>query len=102
MKQMLKYMLLIITIFVGLGSYTSIVLSPIVKEAIATETHKVENNINNEINNKFKKIESLTSNLPVTNTAKGELNIKRTISNDSIMIHKKHLTRRQRKRLLID
>ena len=65
-KNIIENYLLIILIFVGLGVYTNLVLEPIIIEAIRTETTKIENNITNDIDNKFKKIESLNNTAPLT------------------------------------
>lgn len=102
MKNIIENLLLIIVIFVGLGVYTNMVLTPVLTEAIQQETHKVENNIKNDIDNKFKNIEELNSKIPLYNELKSTS--KRTYNNskcgkDSVCIAKKHLTRRQRRRL---
>ena len=63
-KNVIENSILIILIFVGLGVYTNMVLEPILIEAIRTENVKTENNITTQIDNKFKKIESLTNEMP--------------------------------------
>ena len=64
--NMIENIVLIAVMFVGLGFYTSLVLKPIVVEAIRTENSKIENNISTKIDNKFKRIEELNSNIPTS------------------------------------
>lgn len=110
-KNALENIILIAVVFLGLGVYTSLVLKPIVVEAIRTENTKIENNIKTDINNKFKKIDELNANLPlnitpnntqtqseVTDTNKNDFKV----PNGFVLIEIKHLTRRQKKRLNID
>lgn len=63
-KNIIENIVLIVVMFIGLGFYTDLVLTPTLVKAIETETTKVENNIDTKIDNKFKKIDELTSNLP--------------------------------------
>lgn len=63
-KNLLENLAIVVIMFLGLGIYTKMVLTPTLVEAIRTETTKVENNIDTKIDNKFKKIDELTSNLP--------------------------------------
>jgi len=95
-KVVLQMIVLIAVMFSGLGVYTSLVLKPIVIESIRQETTKTETNIKNDVENKFKKIESLHANLPVTTEAKSTIVTK---SKDSICLPIENLTRRQKKRL---
>lgn len=63
-KNTIENIILIIVMFVGLGVYTSLVLKPIIVEAIRTENTKIETNIKTDIDNKFKKIDELNAKLP--------------------------------------
>nr|WP_299067234.1 hypothetical protein [uncultured Allomuricauda sp.] len=51
-KNIIENLIIIATMFVGLGIYTQMVLKPIVVESIRQETTKIEQNIDQ----KFKKV----------------------------------------------
>ena len=65
-KNIIENSIQLILVFVGLGLYTELVLKDILIESIKTETTKIENNIKTEIDNKFKKVGEVVSNLPLS------------------------------------
>lgn len=120
-KNTVENLLYMVVIFVGLAIYTSVVLKPIIIESIRQENTKIENNIKNNIDNKFKKIDELNARIPLfiapeniqqptVIPEKQSINIpyeQPTLikvegipcGDKSVCIEIKHLTRRQKKRL---
>lgn len=99
----IKTILGIVAIIISLGVYTRILITPVLIEAIQQETTKIENHIDTKINNKFKKIDELTTNIPNAITPTSTITPKSTISNEcpggSICIPIENLTRKQKNRL---
>ena len=103
-KNTLENLLYMAVIFGGLGFYTSLVLKPIIVEAIRQENTKIENNIKSNIDNKFKKIDELTATLPFTvapeNTQQTmQPQPQKVCDSGFVCVEIKHLTRKQKKRL---
>tara|TARA_R110002167_G_scaffold364968_1_gene588369 strand:+ start:22964 stop:23278 length:315 start_codon:yes stop_codon:yes gene_type:complete len=101
-KNIIENLILIIVMFIGLGVYTSMVLKPIIVESIRQENTKIENNIETTIDNKFKKIDALTAQLPLSIPVSNTQQSTKVIGKDSICLPIKNLTRRQKKRLGLD
>lgn len=112
-KNIIENSIQLILVFVGLGLYTELVLKDILIESIKTETTKIENNITTEIDNKFKKVGEVISNMPLNIEPRSEQDISpKQLSTASIesncipsgytLVKTENLTRRQKKRLKID
>jgi hypothetical protein len=94
--------------FVGLGVYHKLVVEDILIQSINKATTEVVNTNNNDvltkIDNKFKKIDNLTSSLstqtPVTTAQKNELKQNNCVPIGYTLIKIENLTRKQRKRLI--
>ena len=79
-KNIIENSIQLILVFVGLGIYTSMVLEPIIVEALRTETTKIENNIKTEIDNKFKKVDKVISEMPLSIEPKSTQSMKEDVS----------------------
>lgn len=82
-KNIIENSIQLILVFLGLSLYTSKVLQPIILESIRMETTKIENNIKTEIDNKFKKVDKVVSNMPlnVEPSSVQDISPKQTASN---------------------
>lgn len=93
----LENIIYIIVMFIGLGTYHKLVVEDILIIAIQTETNKIETNIKTDIDNKFKKIESLTSSLGVSNPSDNNMDASKNdcyISKDEFSKYSASLKRR--------
>lgn len=120
-KNLLAIIIVIVVMFTGLGVYHKLVVEDILIQSINKATTEVVNTNNNDvltkIDNKFKKIDNLTSSitaqLPINNDSKNEVDIASETKekNNPVEIEKcipigyvlmkiENLTRKQRKRLL--
>lgn len=102
LKNLLSIVIVIVVMFVGLGVYHKMVVDDILIQSIKQETTKVINTTNNDvktqIDNKFKKIDNLTSKieavLPITNTSKNEVFKYDCIPEGYSLVNDKRLSRR--------
>lgn len=100
-KNLIENIVLISVIFIGLGVYTNMVLTPTLVQAIQQETTKIENNIDTRIRNKFKKIGHLSTDLPNVINPESTANTSAKCDENSICVPIEMLTRRQKRKLNI-
>ncbi|MEM9001447.1 MAG: hypothetical protein AAGB24_14385 [Bacteroidota bacterium] len=82
----------------GIIVFSIFVLVPIVKEAISTETTKIENNIDTKMENKFKKIDELNAKIPLLIPVENNQQLGQGCSEDMVCIKKSDLTRGQKRK----